>query len=342
MSLNFYLKGTNISNQLLNLHQLNSQPRNAQGSIDQLPETIRQKIFWHIWNLAGKPSEDNYGKVHVLDNLDRLHHAIKYTAHELFDSLSEKDRKSVGGKVWYHSGSPDTEDRDWGERRAKTDPELLLQSLYECFGSKDSFVNNYLNLFGLNLEDYDLKNGDLDEGKDWSVLNTLDGADLEEIPEIVRKYRFYWDGRTPRWVKDELTNKFYFNDSPGIVRYKCFLLIFGTALYAIAVAITSAIRVIGAVSAIQLWFPNPGKSWEERVKDWKANMASLLITPIALLQMEKAALKGVFGSQPYDARKNFTSWERLIRLPGITIAPCFHPSANRHFFGGDPSRRNAF
>lgn len=339
MSLNLDLKGTNQYLQLLSLYQTTSQNHDNQKLIDILPQNVAQKFFWHIWDLADRPSEENYGKIHALDHLERLHLAVQYTVNDLFDVLNEGDKKKVGGKIWYHFGSPSTDDRNWGENRAKDNPALLLRSLHECFGSENSWINGYLNLFDLRLEDYGLKNGDLDEGGRWSVL--LNHVDLE-VPKEITHQTIQFSNGEPRWVKDEMSCKFYFNEDPLIVRSKCFLLLFGTVLYSVLSAIISAIRLIVALSAVQLWFPRADTPWEERVKDWKANVASLIITPIALLQMEKAALKGVFGSEPYDVRKNFTSWEQLIRFKILTIAPCFHPLASSHFFGGDPFQQNAF
>lgn len=138
MSLNLKLARTSAYRHLLNLYQLNTQDVHSRGTLDNLPETIRQKIFWQIWNLANRPSEANYGEIHALDNPNHLHLAIRCIAYEIFDSLPQQDKQNVGGKIWYHSGSPNTEDRDWGEKRAKNDPALLLRSLDECFGVQES------------------------------------------------------------------------------------------------------------------------------------------------------------------------------------------------------------
>ncbi len=354
MSLNF-LKGTNAYGHLVNLYHSTNQ-NDAEKTIAQLPEEIRQKIFTEIWELSGRSLEYNYGEVHFLDDLNPLHQAVNCIAIEIFDSLSRSDKRSICAKAWKEAPFDlaslledikyfllgEKNDENSLEEKVKADPVSLLHSLRECFGSDDRFINKYFDFFELKLEDFGLKNGDFDSGGTWSIFENVDSQALQEAPKYVQKNMLYDDKRTPRWIKDDKADKFYLNDSPTVIRAKCLLLVFGMAPYIVAATIISMIRLIVAVSAVQLWVPNSDRSWEERVRSWKTNLARSLITPVALVQMEIAALKGVFGSCPYDARKNIAAWEKLIRLPGLTVAPCFQPSARVHFFGGDPSRRNAF
>jgi hypothetical protein len=104
------------------------------ASLDALPLDFRNKICYHIYDLAGKPAEPSYGAVHVFDSLPRLQEAVQCVAFEVFDTISQNERNGIAGKVWERSGSPQTNDPQWGEHHAKDNVRILLNSLSESLG----------------------------------------------------------------------------------------------------------------------------------------------------------------------------------------------------------------
>ncbi|MBS0650293.1 MAG: hypothetical protein JSR93_03930 [Verrucomicrobia bacterium] len=104
------------------------------ASLDALPVDFRNKVCYNIYDLAGKPAEPNYGQVHVFDSLPRLQEAVQRVAFEVFDTISQNERNGIAGKVWARSGSPQTNDPQWGEHHAKDNVRVLLNSLSESLG----------------------------------------------------------------------------------------------------------------------------------------------------------------------------------------------------------------
>ena len=95
-----------------------------------LPQEMRNRIFGHIYNLAGRPQHVEYtwGEIHVFDDLPRLQIAIERIAFEAFDNLNTGLRNTATGGVYEH-GSPQTQDLRWGETHATDDVEIPPQSL---------------------------------------------------------------------------------------------------------------------------------------------------------------------------------------------------------------------
>ena len=121
-----------------------------------LPQEMRNRIFGHIYNLAGRPLhveidefdslprfqsqlmndlmrgpqhvEYTWGEIHVFDDLPRLQIAIERIAFEAFDNLNTGLRNTATGGVYEH-GSPQTQDLRWGETHATDDVEIPPQSL---------------------------------------------------------------------------------------------------------------------------------------------------------------------------------------------------------------------
>jgi len=120
---------------LLKTYQASSQEE-ANKWFAHLPEEFRNKIYGEIYSLAGKPRnvEDNWGQIHVFDELPRLQKAIQRVAFNAFDSLPREQRNYVEGRVYFHAEPTETGDPCWGEHHAKDEDnvKVLLQSLDDC------------------------------------------------------------------------------------------------------------------------------------------------------------------------------------------------------------------
>jgi hypothetical protein len=104
----------------------------VQRTLEKLPESCRNEIYGRIWSLAGEPEGDpQWGQNHALDDLNRLSAAVHQFAGTLFDSLATPQRNFVAGRVYSNAGSPQTDDRCWGEHHAKDNSAILLESISE-------------------------------------------------------------------------------------------------------------------------------------------------------------------------------------------------------------------
>ncbi|MBS0652205.1 MAG: leucine-rich repeat domain-containing protein [Verrucomicrobia bacterium] len=59
--------------------------------VHSLPVDLQQRIFWNIWDLAGRPPENNYGEIHLLDSKSNLQLAVSRITHHFLDQLKEKE-----------------------------------------------------------------------------------------------------------------------------------------------------------------------------------------------------------------------------------------------------------
>lgn len=59
----------------------------TRDEINKLPSEIAQKIFSHICDLNGNPSEPDYGQVHLIENPSKLHTAIHKVCQEHFQRV---------------------------------------------------------------------------------------------------------------------------------------------------------------------------------------------------------------------------------------------------------------
>lgn len=119
---------------LMQLHRSFSQvgPEQKKGCLLALPEGIREKIYWHIWDLSGQPAERNYGMEHVLESESRLRQSICRVASEIFRNLSSGLRDRVVQKMRDHQPlvCPQVSQ---GSDIEPENTELFLESFIECF-----------------------------------------------------------------------------------------------------------------------------------------------------------------------------------------------------------------
>jgi len=73
--------------------------------IHSLPIELREMIFWNIWDLAGRPSENNFGQTHLLDSKSNLQLAVSRIAIHFLKKLRNKE--SVVGLVYDYFESYD-------------------------------------------------------------------------------------------------------------------------------------------------------------------------------------------------------------------------------------------
>lgn len=151
------------------------------------------------------------------------------------------------------------------------------------------------------------------------------------------------DQDEPQYLIDGTTGRKYWNESKGVVGFKCFLLTLGTPIvHAIASLVNMAYRIIKLVSFSHFWMPRENEkaySFTARLKEAGVDLLRVFTTPLAYLGLETAALYGIFN--PYDGRKLYASIERA-QYGNFILAPCFQPDPTAHAFGGDPTKRNAF
>lgn len=146
----------------------------------------------------------------------------------------------------------------------------------------------------------------------------------------------------PKFLKDESTGRRYWNESKGIVGFKCFLLTLGTPfVHPIASIINVAYRILKIVSLSHFWLPNNQKSYDLKGRALSAtkDLLRIVAAPLTIVGLELAAIYGL--ARPYDGRKLYASIERAS-YGNFILAPCFQPEPTNHFFGGDVNRKDAF
>ena len=151
------------------------------------------------------------------------------------------------------------------------------------------------------------------------------------------------NSKEPAYLIDQSTGRKYWNESKGTVRVKCFLLTLGTPIvHAVASAINVAYRILKLVSFSHFWMPKKKESsynFKARLGDAGKDLLRVITQPWAILGLTFTAIYGVFS--PYDGRKLYATIERA-QYGHFILAPCFQPSPEKHFFGGNPQERNAW
>ncbi len=140
---------------------------------------------------------------------------------------------------------------------------------------------------------------------------------------------------------DESTGKKYGNEPKGTVRFKCFLLIFGTPfVHAVALLVNVACRIVKLVTFVHFW-PNKDEKYDLSArKELAYNELLRVVSPMyTLIGLESSAIYGLF--RPYDGRKLYATIERATYGNHI-LAPCFQPDFTKHLFGGSTDNPNAF
>lgn len=176
------------------------------------------------------------------------------------------------------------------------------------------------------------------EGPIWVPdFPPIDESDLDNQGSI-----YHYNDFNPKYIIDESTGRRYWNESKGIVRFKCALLTVGTPLiHPLTSVVTgvglSALRVL---SLSHFWAPyDINASFSEKLVNMSTDLLKIVIWPLFLLALELSAIYGLIS--PYNGRKLYASLERAY-YDGAVLAPCFQPDPTRHAFGGDPTKRNAF
>ncbi|MBS0653326.1 MAG: hypothetical protein JSR39_07345 [Verrucomicrobia bacterium] len=95
-----------------------------QESLNALPESFRQQIFYIIWHQAGQPSESDFGEVHVFDSLPKLQQAVAKVAVSIFQSLGQNEMNIISLKISEHNGN---------SHSADTTP-VLLKTMHASLG----------------------------------------------------------------------------------------------------------------------------------------------------------------------------------------------------------------
>lgn len=145
----------------------------------------------------------------------------------------------------------------------------------------------------------------------------------------------------PQYIIDQSTGRRYFNESKGIVGYKCFLLTLGTPFVHLPAAfINLAYRIAKVVSGSHFWAAaSHTTTFKARLTEAGKDLLRIVAAPLALVGLELAAIYGM--GRPYDGRKLYATIERA-QYGNFILAPCFQPDPTQHALGGDVNKKNAF
>lgn len=157
------------------------------------------------------------------------------------------------------------------------------------------------------------------------------------------KWQYGEERGEPKFIVDQTTNRRYFNETRGIVRFKCFLLTLGTPfVHPIASIANVAYRVLKLATFSHFWANKDGETkynFKARLANAGKDLLRIVATPFSIVGLELAALYGIF--RPYDGRKLYASIERAT-YGNFILAPCFQPDPKYHALGGDINQKNAF
>ncbi len=140
----------------------------------------------------------------------------------------------------------------------------------------------------------------------------------------------------PRFVIDKSTNRKYFNETPVLVGFKCFLLSLGTPLIHVPAAlINMAYRLVKLVTLSHF----RGAFDKQHFNAAGIDLLRIVAAPLAIVGLELAALYGMI--RPYDGRKLYATIERAT-YGNFILAPCFQPDPKYHALGGDVNTKDVF
>lgn len=152
-----------------------------------------------------------------------------------------------------------------------------------------------------------------------------------------------FDTGEPQFIIDESIGRKYLNEDNGIIRFKCFLLTFGTPIIHAATSLVNiAYRILKLVSFYHFWAEKPEEKsydFQARLFDASIDLLRIFTQPFAYIGLELAAIYGVFD--PLNGRKIYATIERA-QYGNFILAPCFQPEPEEHLLGGDLNQRNAF
>nr|WP_166155485.1 hypothetical protein [Neochlamydia sp. AcF84]NGY94942.1 hypothetical protein [Neochlamydia sp. AcF84] len=152
-----------------------------------------------------------------------------------------------------------------------------------------------------------------------------------------------WRDGGPKYLIDASTGQKYWNEPKNSVRFKCFLLILGTPYRSFACLFSKYSLSSCEISFFfHFWTGKQAEnsySFPGRLKDAGQDLLRVVMTPVALVGLELAAIYGIFT--PYNGRKLYASIERA-RYGKFTLAPCFQPGPTCHASGGNLQKRDAF
>lgn len=147
--------------------------------------------------------------------------------------------------------------------------------------------------------------------------------------------------KCPKYIVDLKTGKKYLNESPKVIRFKCFWLTLGTPLvHTPAGLVNVAIRTAKVFSGYHFWKSNQCKNRSECIKEVKLDVLKVLAQPAITIGLEGAALYGIF--KPYEGRKIYSAFETIAYEDIFRLAPCFRAEPASHLFRGSIDKKDAF
>lgn len=90
------------------------------------------RIYFHMWELAGRPDEADWGRTHAFDEdkRDIFIAALETGIKDHFNRLTPEDKNCVYEKVYDISPDRDETDRRWGEKHALENLARLADAIY--------------------------------------------------------------------------------------------------------------------------------------------------------------------------------------------------------------------
>ena len=174
-------------------------------------------------------------------------------------------------------------------------------------------------------------------------MNNIVPQDFNPINTWIPDTKHSWSNGKAMYLIDASTDRRYWNESKGVVGFKCFLLTLGTPIvHSIATIANLAYRILKLVTFANFWinFEIDGSyDLKSRKAEWLKDLLRVVSTPVVLAALELITIYGYF--RPYDGRKLYATVERAY-YGNFILAPCFQPDPKFHAFGGDPNKRNAF
>ena len=117
---------------LCHLLERSGPTRSLQEALNEVPETLRNALFFEVWSQAIDPNKggEKWGEHNALANHERLLNAIKTVALTKLNTLPEEKKHLVYGTVYRMARHPRTEDLQWGEHHAASDLKRLICALH--------------------------------------------------------------------------------------------------------------------------------------------------------------------------------------------------------------------
>ena len=129
--------GTSALAQLYQVMLGGGNSKEMKSLLDNLSVEDKKNIFFNVWILGGKLSDDGYtwGEKNVFDNVGRFLQAVRTTLQNRLDNLTQEQKNAVYRIIYELEGRPVSADLQWGEHHATDNLPLLADALALVLGN---------------------------------------------------------------------------------------------------------------------------------------------------------------------------------------------------------------